>query len=132
MDTASSSVPSHLSLIRNASKKTARGGETIVDLQLANSVSVIIGGAKGIGQAIVRGFAQEGAHVAIVDVDTGVQSLADELAAATSAQTLAAVADATDYESLQTIATRVISEFGRVDHLVYAAGAGSGLSLIHI
>ena len=125
MDIASSSVPSHLSLIRKASEKAARG-ENIVDLQLANSVAVIIGGAKGIGQAIVRGFAQEGAHVAIVDVDTGVQSLADELAAAPSAQTLAAVADATDYESLQTIAARVISEFGRVDHLIYAAGAGSG------
>ena len=97
-----------------------------MDLQLSDSVAVVIGGAKGIGQAIVRGFAQERAHVAIVDVDSGVQALADELAAATTVETLAAVADATDYESLQTIAHRVVSEFGRVDHLVYAAGAGSG------
>ena len=97
-----------------------------MNLQLAGTTAVIVGGAKGIGQAIARGFAREAAHVAIVDIDPGALALADELAETTAVETLGALADATEYAALQAIADRVVTEFGRIDHLVYAAGAGSG------
>jgi NAD(P)-dependent dehydrogenase (short-subunit alcohol dehydrogenase family) len=37
--------------------------------KLKNKIAIITGGAHGIGQAIAAGFAKEGAHVFIIDVD---------------------------------------------------------------
>ncbi|RWH14130.1 SDR family NAD(P)-dependent oxidoreductase, partial [Mesorhizobium sp.] len=37
-------------------------------MKLKDKVAVVTGGAQGIGAAIVRGFAAEGAHVVIADM----------------------------------------------------------------
>lgn len=51
-----------------------------MDLQLANKVVIITGGAKGIGAAITRGVAREGAVPVIVDRDaSAAQQLQSEL-----------------------------------------------------
>ena len=48
-------------------------------MQLTSKIALITGGATGIGRAIALRFAQEGAQVAIADVnDTGGQAAAAE------------------------------------------------------
>ena len=88
--------------------------------------SVIVGGGSGIGLAIARAFAAEGRRVAVLDVAPAAVKVAEELAAESSVQTLGVVVDATDYSAVRDAAERVRGHFGRVDHVVYAAGVGSG------
>ena len=58
-----------------------------MDMGLAGKVAIVTGGAKGVGEAIARGLAAEGAHVAIVDVqlDKALAVAADLEAASTKA-----------------------------------------------
>ena len=82
---------------------------------------VIFGAARGIGAAIAKAFAAEGAHVAAIDRDPSVHDLARSLP-----QSLGLVADVTDYAAVRQAAQEVERRFGRCDHVVFAVGVGSG------
>ena len=97
-----------------------------MDLQLAGQVAIVIGGASGIGRAIAAEFATEKARVAILDRSPSVAAAADELAQQSGAVVRSYVCDATDAVLCQRIAAQVSTDLGPCDHLVYAAGAGSG------
>src|SRR5262245_16663234 len=91
-----------------------------MDLQLKGNVAVVVGGARGIGLAIAREFAQEQCRVALIDRAAEVSDVAQSLGGAGYA------VDATNYAELQAAAGKVVATFGRVDHLVFAVGIGSG------
>ena len=97
-----------------------------MDLQLKGDVAVVVGGAKGIGRAIASAFVAEGANVAIVDLDPDGPAVAKELAGPEPARACALVADVTDYPAILEAAGRVRLDYGRCDHVVFAAGIGSG------
>jgi NAD(P)-dependent dehydrogenase (short-subunit alcohol dehydrogenase family) len=97
-----------------------------VELQLKGQTAVVVGAAQGIGAAIARGFAQEGANVALLDRDPRVKETAEKLASECGTQALAMVADITDYAAMQAAAGQVLEKFSRVDHVVHAAAMGSG------
>ncbi|MBX3441408.1 MAG: SDR family oxidoreductase [Planctomyces sp.] len=90
-----------------------------MDLGLAEDVAAIVGGAAGIGLAIAREFAAEGARVALVDRSPETPAVAETLSA------LGVIADVADSASLQAAADAVVARYGRCDHLIYAAGIGS-------
>jgi NAD(P)-dependent dehydrogenase (short-subunit alcohol dehydrogenase family) len=90
--------------------------------QLAGQVAVITGGAGGIGSAIARLFAREGAAVAIVDLsETQGRVLADELAGlkldAMFLPTNVSIADEVAHAM-----ARARERFGKVTILVNAVG----------
>jgi NAD(P)-dependent dehydrogenase (short-subunit alcohol dehydrogenase family) len=91
-------------------------------LDLEQHVAAVIGGAAGIGLAIAQGFATEGARVAIIDRDPKTAAIAESHGPSIAGF----VADVADLESLQRASQAVLDRFGRCDHVVYAAGAGSG------
>jgi 2-hydroxycyclohexanecarboxyl-CoA dehydrogenase len=84
-----------------------------VDLGLRDCVAVVVGGASGIGKAIAATFAAEGAKAVVID-----------LREASDLPTF--VADVTDYAAVTRTASDIRTRFGRVDHVVFAAGVGSG------
>ncbi len=97
-----------------------------MDLELANSVAVVIGAAQGIGRCVAAAFAGEGADVACVDVAEEVLSAADELAATHGVKARGWIGDVTDNDRMREIASEVPDALGRYDHVVCAAGVGSG------
>ncbi len=100
--------------------------EPLVNLQLSDNVAVIVGAAGGIGQAIAEAFADAEAHVAVIDYEPKVNILADQLEHEYGVKSLAVVCDVTDYRAVQRAANQVLSRWERCDHVVYAAGVGSG------
>jgi L-fucose dehydrogenase len=100
-----------------------------MDLQLKGKVVLVTGGAKGIGAAIVRASAAEGAIPVFLDCDVeAAQKLSPEL------QSLGVNADFIpgDITTPQTCAVtveRTLQKFGRLDALVNNVGANDNVSL---
>lgn len=91
-----------------------------MDLGLAGQVAVVVGAARGLGHAIAAAFAAEGARVALLDLSPDVHTAAEQPGGT------GWVVDVTDYAAVRAAADAVRSHFSRVDHVVFAAGVGSG------
>ncbi len=88
--------------------------------ELKGRIAVVTGAAQGIGASTVREFAQQGALVALLDIDAaGAQKVADEI---NGSRTLYVRTDVTDDKSVTDALARVASEFGGIDILVNSAG----------
>jgi NAD(P)-dependent dehydrogenase (short-subunit alcohol dehydrogenase family) len=95
-----------------------------MDLQLSDKRAVVTGASRGIGLAIARALAAEGAQVALVARDAAaLQQAAAEL----DGHAIVAVCDTGDEASVTAMAAQVLAELGQVDILVNcAAEANSG------
>ncbi len=82
---------------------------------LASKTVVVTGGASGIGEAIVRAFAGQGAKVGFLDLDTVAgEALAKELGAATRFEAV----DLRDIEALQAAIGRIRAALGPIGILI--------------
>ena len=98
----------------------------VMDLQLAGDRAVVVGGARGIGFAIASAFLAEGADVAIIDRDPEGPAIAALPAQGHSSRVWTHVADVTDHAAIRAAADQIQRDHGRCDHVVFAAGVGSG------
>ena len=87
--------------------------------RFAGRTALVTGGARGIGLAIAARFAQEGARVAVWDVD---RDAARETVRSLGEHHLALGVDVADAARVQRAAEATIADFGRVDILVNNAG----------
>ena len=84
-------------------------------MKLQNKVAIVTGGAQGIGEAIVRAFAAEGARVVIADV---AQDKAGALAQDIGNNALAVRLDVRDPASIDATVKAAVERFGGIDILV--------------
>ncbi len=88
-------------------------------MKLQDKAAVVTGAGSGIGKAIAKAFAAEGAQVCIFDLNSETaQAVADELGAAG----LAFVGDAADEQAVDQAVEETISHFGKLDIWVNNAG----------
>ena len=93
-----------------------------MDLQLTGSSVIVTGASRGIGFAIARAFAEEGARLTICARDAKVLESAREQLAATGAEAQAVAADVTKPEDCERVIEAAAATYGGIDVLVNNAG----------
>jgi NAD(P)-dependent dehydrogenase (short-subunit alcohol dehydrogenase family) len=97
---------------------------------IESKVAIVTGGGGGIGSAVVRRFAREGAKIVIADIDgESAQAVSAEL----SAQRVDAVPIATDVtkkHSVDDMVRAALERWGRVDILVNVAGGAERIAVV--
>ena len=102
-----------------------------MDLGLNNKVAVITGGSIGIGLAVAKGLAAEGAHVVIAARNAErLEAARAEIASADAARVIAVTCDIATPEGVAIVVAAVDREFGGTDILVNNAGTGSNETIM--
>ncbi|HWC16425.1 MAG TPA: SDR family oxidoreductase [Terriglobales bacterium] len=102
-----------------------------MDLQLKDKVVVITGGAKGIGAAIARACAEEGAIPVIVDRDHAALAEIEKQIADGSGKCLCTAAELSKAEECRRAVVQTQQQYGRIDALVNNAGVNDKVGLEH-
>lgn len=88
-------------------------------MRLKDKVAIVTGGASGIGKAMCKAFAAEGAAVVVVDLDG---QKGKDAAKEIGGKSISLQADVTSSASMNKMAEEVDREFGRIDILVNNVG----------
>ena len=93
-------------------------------MKLDGKIAVVSGGSRGIGKAIARALAEEGADVVISSrTEETLQRAADEIGAATGRRVVPITADLATLAGCEHLHSTAISEFETIDILINCAGA---------
>ncbi|MFH1870812.1 MAG: SDR family oxidoreductase [Pseudomonadota bacterium] len=94
-----------------------------MDMELKGKSVVVTGGGSNIGQAIVLGFAEEGANITIGDIDEVQARKVADLALKKGASGVQVVkADVTDLDQVRAMFDAAATKFGAIDNLVNNVG----------
>jgi 3-oxoacyl-[acyl-carrier protein] reductase len=91
-------------------------------MRLKNKVSVITGSARGIGYATALKFAEEGAKVAVCDLDRAAVDAVVDKVRSRGGEAIGFAVDVTDRPAIDRMVQDVVQRFGRIDTLVNNAG----------
>ncbi|HEX8750404.1 MAG TPA: SDR family NAD(P)-dependent oxidoreductase, partial [Nitrospira sp.] len=99
--------------------------------RLEGKVAIVTGGNAGIGEAVAKRFADEGASVVITgrrqqELDRVVSGIRHN-----KGKALAVAGSVTDETHVQDVARRTLDSFGRIDILVNNAGIGEFGKRLH-
>lgn len=90
---------------------------------LKDKVSIITGGARGIGKAIVFLFAKEGSDIVLADIDLkSITDSAKKISSETGKRCIPLKVDVSKKPDVDRMVLKTMEEFGKVDILVNNAG----------
>lgn len=91
-------------------------------MRMSGKAAIVTGAASGIGEAIARRYAREGASVAVADIDHGkAQAVVEDIERA-GGSALALAMDVTDESQVESGVQELVDACGAVDVLVSNAG----------
>jgi NAD(P)-dependent dehydrogenase (short-subunit alcohol dehydrogenase family) len=99
---------------------------------VSGRVAIVTGGASGIGYACAEVLADNGAKVAVVDLNTEKLREAEDRLLARGVEVMSLAADVTDQEQMESVVARTIERFGRLDIAFINAGVGGGPGFLDI
>ncbi len=91
-------------------------------MRLKDKVALITGGARGIGRSIALAFAQEGADIAVADVNMEEAKKTALDIEQLGRRSLSLEMDVTDYTKVEGVVNKILDKFTKVDILVNNAG----------
>lgn len=98
---------------------------------LKDRIAVITGASRGIGAAVAKLFAKEGAHVILVARTLGgLEEVDDEIQAAGGTATLVQL-DLKDFEGINRLGASLYERYGKLDILVANGGILGALTPMH-
>ncbi len=100
-----------------------------MDLQLQDKVIIVTGGARGIGEGIVRVLAAEGAIPVVIGRTESHNQATVAAIEAAGHRAFQIVAELTQPEESEKAVQAVLQQFGRIDGLVNNAGENDGVGL---
>lgn len=90
---------------------------------LTGRVAVVTGAVQGLGASIALALAEQGANIAMLDVQAeAVNAAATRMAQQTGCKVLGLACDTRDRSQVDTCTEQVVASFGRIDILVNNAG----------
>jgi len=95
---------------------------TKLSRSITDSVAIVTGAASGMGRATAHLFADEGARVAILDLNGEALAEVEQELESVGAQVLAVTVDLSEREDVERAIRRVGEHFGAIDILVNNAG----------
>jgi 7-alpha-hydroxysteroid dehydrogenase len=101
-------------------------------MKLQSKIALIAGGGQGIGEGISLCLAEEGADVAIADINAEHAEKVTQKAEAMGRRALAIPADLTDDREAQKSVQKTVEFFGRIDILINNVGGVSGETLMQV
>ncbi len=97
--------------------------------RLAGRIALITGASRGIGAAIAKAYAKEGADLILVARTTGgLEELDDEIRAISGKSRLLVPLDLKDFDAIDRLGAAIYERYGRLDVLVGNAGILGTLS----
>lgn len=93
-------------------------------MKFEGKTAIVTGAANGIGKATALRLADEGAKVALVDIDQEKIEQVAETIRAGGGTALALVADITKNDEVKDAVAKILDKFSQIDILVNNAGAG--------
>jgi 3-oxoacyl-[acyl-carrier protein] reductase len=94
-------------------------------MRLKDQTALITGSSRGIGEAIARAFAVEGAQIAITGRSTQELATLQKEFSGLGVRCKSIVADLTQRDAVERVWTEATQAFGHIDILVNNAGMGS-------
>lgn len=91
-------------------------------MRFSGKTVIVTGAARGIGEAIARRFASEGADLALWDIDPSVSEMATQIQAEFHVRAIAARMDVVDSTAVEQSLEAAGEHFGRIDVLANNAG----------
>lgn len=91
-------------------------------MRLQDKIAIVTGGGRGIGRAIAKGFAQEGAKVVIAELDAESGETTCSEILATDGVALFVKTDVSSREEVGFLTDKTVEQFGGIDVLVNNAG----------
>ena len=91
-------------------------------MQLENKVAIITGAASGMGKAMAKGYAKEGASVVIADLDADAATAVAESINNDGGNAIAIKYDVTDIQQSRDLVDSTLDKYGQLDILVNNAG----------
>lgn len=101
-------------------------------MKLEGQVAIVTGGGRNIGEAIARLLAEEGAKVAVVDLDRGRGDAVAGAIGETGGEAASFVADVSKSDDVQGLIAAIVERFGRIDILINNVAVSDNRSILEI
>ena len=101
-----------------------------MDLNVKGKAAWVVGGGEGIGELVALTLADEGADIAVCDIDEEKANAVAEKVRSKGVRAIASKLDVRDGEQVKEVVGKILAEFSKIDLLAHIPGRGERKSFL--